>query len=45
VKVRFTRRAFRHMNAVLDYIEERSPQGGQIALAAPSCNAKTHAGL
>ena len=29
MKVRFTRRAFGQMNAVLDYIGERSPQGGQ----------------
>jgi plasmid stabilization system protein ParE len=28
VKIRFTPRGFRQMNAVLDYIGERSPQGG-----------------
>jgi toxin ParE1/3/4 len=29
VKVRYTPRAFRQMNAILDYIEGRSPKGAQ----------------
>ena len=29
VKVRYTRRAFRQMNMILDYIEDHSPQGAR----------------
>ena len=29
VKVRYSRRAFCQMNAILDYIEERSPRGAE----------------
>lgn len=29
MKVRYPRRAFRQMNAILDYIEERSPRGAE----------------
>ena len=29
MKVRYTRRAYRDLVAILDYIDERSPQGGR----------------
>ncbi|MGA2124742.1 MAG: type II toxin-antitoxin system RelE/ParE family toxin [Xanthobacteraceae bacterium] len=29
MKVRYTRRAFRQMNAILDYIDDHSPQGAR----------------
>jgi toxin ParE1/3/4 len=29
VKVRYTRRAFRQMNAILEYIDDHSPQGAR----------------